>query len=252
MNNIVYKNGGSGIHTYKSKHVDIINNTAYLNCQSPELNDGQIFANSSDDIRIFNNILVAPANKRINSNYNNGKSIGYSNNLHFGGNATAISGTNLIKGDPLFVDATNNDFRLLKESPAINKGIDSLTGVAAPANDFSGKNRPVGAGFDIGAFEYELTSGLGFFYDKTESDFFTLYPNPATLNVNVKVNAVQNQKVEINLFNIQGQLISTNLFFAVAGGLNSFSLPVHQIPNGFYILKVNNGNEILSKNLVKN
>jgi parallel beta-helix repeat protein len=251
-NNIVYKNGGSGIHTYKSKHVDIVNNTAYLNCQSPELNDGQIFANSSDDIRIFNNILVAPANKRINSNYNNGKSIGYSNNLHFGGNATAISGTNLVKGDPLFVDAANNDFRLLKESPAINKGIDSLTGVAAPVNDFSGKNRPVGAGFDIGAFEFELTSGLGFFYDKTESDFFTLYPNPATQNVNVKVNAVKNQKVEINLFNIQGQLISTNLFFAVAGGLNNFSLPVHQIPNGFYILKVNNGNEILSKNLVKN
>jgi len=251
-NNIVYKNGGSGIHTYESKHVDIMNNTAYLNNQSPELNGGQIFPNASDDIRIFNNILVAPSNKRINSNYNNGKTIVYSNNLHFGGNATAISGTNLVKGDPLFTDAANNDFSLQQGSFAIDKGIKSITGVAASVNDFSGKNRPVGAGFDIGAFEFELTSGLGFFYDKTESDFFTLYPNPATQNVNVKVNAVQNQTVEINLFNLQGQLISTNLFFAVAGGLNNFSLPVHQIPNGFYILKVNNGNEILSKNLVKN
>jgi parallel beta-helix repeat protein len=251
-NNIVYKNGGSGIHTYKSKHVDIINNTAYLNSQSPELNGGEIFPNASDDIRIFNNILVAPSNKRINSNYNNGKTIVYSNNLHFGGNATAITGTNLVKGDPLFTDAANNDFRLQQGSPAIDKGINSITGVAAPVNDFSGKNRPVGAGFDIGAFEFELTSGLGFFNDQSESDFFTLYPNPATQNVNVKVNAVQNQKVEINLFNIQGQLISTNLFFAVAGGLNSFSLPVHQIPDGFYILKVSNGIELYSKNLVKN
>jgi hypothetical protein len=66
------------------------------------------------------------------------------------------------------------------------------------------------------------------------------------------VNAVKNQKIEINLFNLQGQLISTNLFFAGAGGLNSFSLPVHHIPNGFYILKVSNGIEIHSKNLVKN
>jgi hypothetical protein len=251
-NNIVYKNGGSGIHAYKSKHVDIINNTAYINNNSDELNDGQIFANSSDDIRIFNNILVAPANKRINSNYNNGKTIVYSNNLHFGGNATAITGINLVKGNPLFTDAANNDFRLQQGSPAIDKGINAITGVAAPVIDFSGKNRPVGVGFDIGAFEFELTSGLGFFNDQTESDFFTLYPNPANQNVNVKVNAVQNQKVEIHLFNLQGQLISTNLFFAVAGGLNSFSLPVHHIPNGFYILKVSNGNEIHSKNLVKN
>jgi hypothetical protein len=141
---------------------------------------------------------------------------------------------------------------LQQGSPAIDKGINAITGVVAPVIDFSGKNRPVGVGFDIGAFEFELTSGLGFFNDQTESDFFTLYPNPANQNVNVKVNAVQNQKVEIHLFNLQGQLISSNLFFAGAGGLNSFSLPVHHIPNGFYILKVSNGNEIYSKNLVKN
>jgi len=251
-NNIVYKNGGSGIHTYKSKHVDIINNTAYLNSQSPELNGGEIFPNASDDIRIFNNILVTPSNKRINSNYNNGKTIVYSNNLHFGGNATSISGINLVKGDPLFADAANNDFRLQQGSPAIDKGINSITGVAAPVIDFSGKNRPVGVGFDIGAFEFELTSGLGFFNDQSESDFFSLYPNPATQNVNVKVNADHNQKVEILLFNLQGQLVSSDLFFAVAGGLNSFSLPVHHIPNGFYILKVSNGIELYSKNLVKN
>jgi len=251
-NNIVYKNGGSGIHTYLSKHVDIINNTAYLNNQSAELNDGQIFPNSSEDIRIFNNILVAPANKKINSNYNNGKSIVYDYNLHFGGNAVALTGSHLVKGDPKFVDAANNDFSLQQTSPAINNGIDSITGVAAPGIDFSSKNRPVGGGFDIGAFEFELTSGLGFFNDQSESDFFSLYPNPANENVNVKVNAVQNQKVEINLFNLQGQLISSTLFFAVAGGLNSFSLPVHHIPNGFYILKVSNGIEVHSKTLVKN
>jgi len=251
-NNIVYKNGGSGIHTYKSKHVGIINNTAYLNDQSPELNQGEIFANSSDDIRMFNNILVAPANKRINSNYNNGKSIVYSNNLHFGGNATAITGTNLVKGNPLFADAENNDFHLLQGSPAIDKGIDSLTGVAAPVIDFSGKDRPIGEGFDIGAYEFEIASGLGFVKAKTKSGFFTLYPNPATQDVNVNLNIVQNRKIEINLFNLQGQLIISNSFLTVVGGLNIFSLPVQHIPNGIYILKVNNGDEIHSKNLVKN
>ena len=251
-NNIVYKNGGSGIHTYKSKHVDIVNNTAYLNNQSPELNGGEIFPNASDDIRIFNNILVASPNKRINSNYNNGKTNLYSNNLHFGGNATAITGTNLVKGDPLFADAENNDFHLLQGSPAIDKGIDSLTGVAAPVIDFRGKDRPVGAGFDIGAFEYDFTSGFGFFITEQYDDFFLMYPNPATQNVNVQLYAIYRRKIEINLFNLQGQLISSNSFLAGVSGLNCFSLPVQHIPNGIYILKVNNGNELLSKNLVKN
>ena len=251
-NNIVYKNGGSGIHTYKSKHVDIVNNTAYHNNQSPELNGGEIFPNASDDIRIFNNILVASANKRINSNYNNGKTIVYSNNLHFGGNSTAIAGTNLVKGDPLFTDAANNDFRLQQESPAIDKGIDSLTGVAAPVIDFDGNTRPLGTGFDIGAFEYEFISGFGFFITEQYDDFFLVYPNPTTQNVNVQLYAIYGRKIEINLVNLQGQLISSNSFLAGVSGLNSFSLPVQHIPNGIYIVKVNNGDEIRSKNLVKN
>ncbi|MDZ8089931.1 MAG: right-handed parallel beta-helix repeat-containing protein, partial [Nostoc sp. DedQUE12b] len=46
-NNLAFNNGGSGIHAFLSEHVDIVNNTAVLNNQSPELNGGQIFAHTS-------------------------------------------------------------------------------------------------------------------------------------------------------------------------------------------------------------
>ena len=248
-NNICYKNGGSGIHTFKSKHVDIINNTAYLNAQTPELNDGQIFPNSCDDIRIFNNILVAPSNKKINSNYNNGKSIVYDYNLHFGGNAAALTGSHLVKGDPKFVDAANNDFHLLVESPAIDKGIDSLSGSAAPVIDFDGNSRPMGTGFDIGAFEHEITSGTTII--NRDSDNFLIYPNPANYNVTVFFNAVQGRKIKIQLFNVQGHLVCSNSINAASNGANSFSLPVQHISKGVYFLKLINEKKTFSNKLVK-
>ncbi|MEH2460017.1 right-handed parallel beta-helix repeat-containing protein [Nostoc sp.] len=43
-NNLAFYNGGSGIHVFLSEHVDIVNNTAVLNNQSPETQDGQIYA----------------------------------------------------------------------------------------------------------------------------------------------------------------------------------------------------------------
>jgi parallel beta-helix repeat protein len=54
-----------------------------------------------------------------------------------------------INADPLFVDAANRDFHLTQLSPCIDTGIADR----APADDFDGKPRPRGGGFDMGAFE---------------------------------------------------------------------------------------------------
>ena len=63
-NNICIKNGGSGIHTYESENVDIVNNTAYQNSQSAAL-EGEIFANSSNNINIINNIMYPITNDAL-------------------------------------------------------------------------------------------------------------------------------------------------------------------------------------------
>jgi Right handed beta helix region len=154
-NNIVYNNGGSGIHSFASEHVDIINNTAYLNSQTPEIDNGEIFPQDSNDVKIFNNILVAASDQKINSNLDNETNY-YDYNLHFGGNSTALTGVNPIIGDPKFSNAAGADFRLQETSPAINAGIATFNGVAAPTTDFINGTRPIGSGYDIGAYEYPL------------------------------------------------------------------------------------------------
>lgn len=150
-NNVSYLNGGSGIHAYHSADVDIINNTAYTN--SSELNYGEIFAQSSDHVNLFNNILVARTGRNINTNISN-TNVVTNYNVYANGNPV-VSGPNDIWADPLFVNPTGGDFQVNIGSKAIDTGSSTL----APANDYNYNPRPKGAGPDRGAYEHQNLIG---------------------------------------------------------------------------------------------
>jgi hypothetical protein len=57
----------------------------------------------------------------------------------------------------LFVNASGGDYRLKAGSPAIDSGVASLGGRAAPTTDYAGAARPQGSAYDAGAFEYAST-----------------------------------------------------------------------------------------------
>ncbi|MDH7599476.1 MAG: discoidin domain-containing protein, partial [Sedimentisphaerales bacterium] len=93
------------------------------------------------------------------SGYNDTTTI--KNNLFFsnsgldpvGPDGATIIGTNgNITADPLFVDPDNGDYHLQAESPAVDAGL----ALSLVTDDFDHVARPVGKGYDIGAFE-----GLG-------------------------------------------------------------------------------------------
>lgn len=65
---------------------------------------------------------------------------------------------NSIKADPtqLFVNPADGDYHLSDTSSAIDAGIATL----APALDFDGKPRPIGPGYDLGAFEAGQSTAL--------------------------------------------------------------------------------------------
>lgn len=68
---------------------------------------------------------------------------------------------NLFDQDPLFVDPANYDFHLKANSPAVDSGIAS----ASPGIDIEGRTRPQGAGFDLGAYEYQQAAPTSTFVD---------------------------------------------------------------------------------------
>lgn len=155
-NNIVYENGGRGIHVFLSDNVTVINNTTYRNSSSPAIKEGEITAIWASKVGVYNNILYArsdrPANTRIGTPENpsdKGTQI-FDYNLVFSGTGfDANKSNNIVGQNPKFINVSAKDFRLQSSSPAVDKGSSSLFA----KYDFNLVARPLGSGVDIGAFE---------------------------------------------------------------------------------------------------
>ncbi|HEX9957264.1 MAG TPA: right-handed parallel beta-helix repeat-containing protein, partial [Fibrella sp.] len=181
-NNVVYNNGGAGVHVFKSSNTDVFHNTLY---QNGWLSNGTQLSsvgplNGSGVTRInrfFNNIAVGGNPNIQNGTYiNGGKTSGgnkgwqdgsgyalvpqWDKNLFFNTSSTSFpSGS--ISGDPKFVKAQLDttsapaaDFHLSSGSPAINAGAASST--TNVTTDHESKTRDSSP--DIGAYEAVATA----------------------------------------------------------------------------------------------
>jgi hypothetical protein len=148
-NNLSAFNGGSGIHTFRTKHVDIINNTTYHN--GGIVGYQELFPNNCEDIVILNNIIIPRPGGKVTSN-NKNTNIRWDYNL-YSKEQNVFKGANDVLADPKFIDANmdvvNANFRLTKSSTGLNSGTNDL----AQPTDITGKPRPKTGGRDRGAFE---------------------------------------------------------------------------------------------------
>ncbi|MBC8011131.1 MAG: chitobiase/beta-hexosaminidase C-terminal domain-containing protein, partial [Burkholderiales bacterium] len=154
-NNLVFNNGGSGIHVLKAANVDIVHNTVYHNSASTSQAYGQIFTQSTGstagswikNVRVTNNIMVAQRNPTgVNSYLYNEAATGvatfdpttitHNRNVYIGGDVTPpLSGANLSNNTDLgrAYDAAN-----LFVSPSIDPDVADfrLRGAAVTARNY--------------------------------------------------------------------------------------------------------------------
>ena len=138
------------------KNITVINNLFFNNGNSndgggiyiggwPSFIEGIIIRNNIvSKNKIFQIGYDHKSNDITNMIIENNLIEGYQNNEH------ETKGINYIEGDPKIASPSANIFYLKSSSPAIDKG----SSIAAPNEDFNGKTRPYGTGYDIGPFEY--------------------------------------------------------------------------------------------------
>ncbi|HEY5137952.1 MAG TPA: DUF1565 domain-containing protein [Methylococcales bacterium] len=162
INNISTLNGGSGMHAYFSDKVDFMNNIAYHNSRSPDLDYPEIFASEASDVRIINNIIVPRSDGSVTSKpSSNGRTnVLFDYNIFFGKPLVEFSLNNNKQIDPLYsVNEASPLLSMFRPSPQFTGWIDAglelgdvrLGGVYPP--DFDGGVRPKGLTPDIGPFE---------------------------------------------------------------------------------------------------
>jgi len=115
VNNLSHDNGGSGMHSYSSDRVDFVHNTVCNN--SIVMDYGQLSVTSCSNVRVLNNVMVAPKDKPLNRVNGNNSNVFLAHNLLWGGNGETVPGEFAIQEEPKFTDAANGNFSLSDKSP---------------------------------------------------------------------------------------------------------------------------------------
>jgi parallel beta-helix repeat protein len=102
---------------------------------------------------IANNIFYQTGSGAM-TNLTANSGLRFQHNLWYGGSAGAAAGTGDVNADPKLLNpgtTTDVDYKLQAASPAIDAGTQLIKSVP---NDYAGSSRPLGKGYDIGAYEY--------------------------------------------------------------------------------------------------
>jgi parallel beta-helix repeat protein len=173
-NNLLYNNHASGISLYSidgaegSMNNEVVNNTVY---QAADARWALNIQQGSSGNSVRNNILLNQHPWRGSIDISQDSLPGFTSDYNVVMNRLTTDGGDTIQtlaqwrvstgqdthslvatAAQLFVNpvAVNGDYHLLATSPAINAG----TSFLAPLFDLDGHLRPVGAAFDIGAYEW--------------------------------------------------------------------------------------------------
>ena len=156
LTNCIFRNnsaGGSGGAMYSDNSSPVITNCVFQGNSAGGAGGGGLYNINTSSPTLTNCILWENGDEIVNVGPSTA-TISFS--IVRGGYA---AGTNILDVDPLFVDTTNGDLRLLPCSPAIDAG----TAVGAPDTDLEGSSRvdalPGPGLVDIGAYEFQNSGG---------------------------------------------------------------------------------------------
>ena len=108
-----------------------------------------------------------------------------------------MPGIGNINDEPVFVNASEDDFHLQSGSPCIDAG-----DPASPPD-------PDGTRADIGAFYYDQSTGVGESVSPSMFEMYPVRPNPSFSNVTISCSIPQAGNLRIIIYDITGREVLT-------------------------------------------
>lgn len=137
------------------------------------------------------------------------------------------SAINCIAADPLFKDNINADLHLQSGSPCISAGLT----LDFAKYDFDSIQRPQGANFDMGAFEFQVVTAVT---DITSADHFVrIFPNPVLSRINILSSKKMNRVIIYNMEGKVVQMINTQA--------DKLEISCSEFASGIYLFKIQHG-----------
>jgi hypothetical protein len=151
-----------------------------------------------------------------------------------------IAGDGLMFEPPLFND--NIYLEPLCESPCIDQGKPDYTcshgeTYYAPEYDINGEPRPLGAGFDLGAYESCVGVGIQSTVGSRQSAV-SCYPNPTGGMVNFQLSVVDCQHVSLKIFDNLGREVATVMDELLPAGEHALQFDASELPAGAYFYRL--------------
>ena len=268
-NNRIEDGLGTGILQFGLGDSKIYNNLIVNAGQGYEVDDvskrqygiymGENSLVAGSGVSFFNNTIVSPRNDGIRIISENSKDNKLMNNLivdpgayeEYETDNTAITGQDAYvftqygsadidsSGNRFFLDVENVGFTMLGDNPysladdcmLIDAGVDIQS--ESVLFDIEGNTRPMGYGYDIGAYESEITN-YELFPDTTI--MLEVYPNPAKTQLTIEYKLEEESDVSILLLNSFGVVIRDIENATKTHGTYSTDLSISSVESGVYLL----------------
>ncbi len=233
-NGLTYKYG-YGIQFGGVNNVILINNTI-ANTEGPLF---WIDSKGVDNLIMKNNLFYK-TNKFKGSTNDFRGTVTIDYNGWFQCAETIPSEHQVVGDDPKFVDEQNYDYHLRDGSPAIDAG--------DPAD---GTNYP-GGRIDLGAYEFEPTTGLDQVPPKAPEDLriFNCYPNPFNPDTILEYVLLRPSSVQLDIFNILGKKIATLFKGIEKSGKHRKYWHPKNLPAGIYFARLQINQKAHLKSLI--
>jgi len=172
LNNVLFKNNNSaqkGAGIYCNNASGSLNNVTFSK-NDAQVDGGAIYIKNSSNISINNSILWGNSSSgNGNEIYINSSTLNLNNSCYanssgdvYNTGGTFSPSANCITDDPVFVDETTNDFRVIGNSPCVNSGNNTYNSLLM---DVRGQARIQNTTIDMGAYEFTPgTDPMGLVY----------------------------------------------------------------------------------------